>query len=165
MLTLGLVLAPVLLAQAAAPPAERPIAPLSRGRSAQCAVVGLAAVPAATPSKGRTVERALGPGPRFSVARTLDLRLAALPRGGARPDAVLELRLYTPGGYLYQALRAQPPAAGDRAAGKPGTWTAVLPLAGTAIVNSSLYGQWRVEPHLDGSPRPCGPAQRFWIAP
>jgi hypothetical protein len=43
--------------------------------------------------------------------------------------------------------------------------TATLLVAGTAIVNHSLYGQWLVEPHIEGDPRPCAPASRFWITP
>jgi hypothetical protein len=99
--------------------------------------------------------------PSFSAARTLDLRFKAVLARAVGPEARVELRLYTPRGYLYQSLRA--PAPGD--GGSPAPWTATLPVAGTSIVNSSLYGEWRIEPHLDGSPRPCGPALRFRITP
>jgi hypothetical protein len=38
-----------------------------------------------------------------------------------------------------------------------------LPVAGTAIVTSSLYGGWTVVPHLDGQLDPCGPGRHFSI--
>ena len=38
-----------------------------------------------------------------------------------------------------------------------------LPVAGTSITLSSLYGTWSVEPYLDGEPEPCGPATKFTI--
>ena len=47
--------------------------------------------------------------------------------------------------------------------GKADVVTATLPVAGTSITMSSLYGRWSVEPHLDGQPGPCGPAARFTI--
>jgi len=33
--------------------------------------------------------------------------------------------------------------------------TARMPVAGTPIINSSLYGDWRVEAYLDGATRAC----------
>jgi hypothetical protein len=41
--------------------------------------------------------------------------------------------------------------------------TALLPVAGTSITLSSLYGRWTVQAYLDGQPDPCGPAARFTI--
>ena len=49
--------------------------------------------------------------------------------------------------------------------GRPADWRATLPVAGTSIVNHSLYGRWKVLAHLDGSPIPCAPARAFWIGP
>jgi len=124
-------------------------------------------------ARRRTLARdPLARGPLYSAARTLDLELGVLLRRDVPPDARVELRVYTPKGHLYQTLRALPPAptppgASSRpAAGAsraPSAWTGTLPVAGTAIVNHSLYGEWRVEPHLDGSPRPCGEAWAFRI--
>jgi len=51
--------------------------------------------------------------------------------------------------------------AGKSARTPPRALTAAVPVAGTAIVNHSLYGPWTVEPRLDG--QPCGPPVRFWI--
>ncbi len=41
--------------------------------------------------------------------------------------------------------------------------SAALPVAGTSITLSSLYGRWTVQSYLDGQPAPCGPASRFTI--
>jgi hypothetical protein len=41
--------------------------------------------------------------------------------------------------------------------------TALLPVAGTSITLSSLYGRWTVQAYLDDQPEPCGPAARFTI--
>jgi hypothetical protein len=38
-----------------------------------------------------------------------------------------------------------------------------LPVAGTSITLSSLYGTWSVQPYLDGRTEPCGPATKFTI--
>jgi len=109
----------------------------------------------------------------FSAARTIDLSLGAELRPHSFRDARrfldqgVELRLYTPKGHLYQTLALRPPAPPARRTERlaPNVWTGVLPVAGTAIVNHSLYGRWRVEPHLAGRPEPCGDAASIWIAP
>lgn len=41
--------------------------------------------------------------------------------------------------------------------------SATLPVAGTSIVASSLYGRWTAVAFLDGSMESCGPAARFVI--
>ena len=112
----------------------------------------------------------------YSAARTLDLELGVVVRRDVSPSARVELRLLTPRGHLYQTLRlaAAPEARSSRSAVKPassrertspraqpGALTAALPVAGTAIVNHSLYGEWTAEPRLDGEP--CGVPVRFWI--
>jgi len=38
-----------------------------------------------------------------------------------------------------------------------------LPVAGTSITQSSIFGLWSVQPYLDDQPEPCGPATRFTI--
>ncbi len=88
----------------------------------------------------------------------------------------LELWVYTPKGHLYQALKVALPAFRERrkeqAEGegvKPagGRAEAVLTFAvrGTLITTNGLYGRWRVEPHLDRDPRPCGKPAAFSILP
>ena len=110
----------------------------------------------------------------FSAVRTLDLQFRVRVRRRVAPDARLELRLYTPKGHLYQTLKAAPPATDDGSSPRDvyarlrrilRPRTATLPVAGTAIVNHSLYGRWTVEPHLDGNATPCGRARAFRIQP
>jgi hypothetical protein len=119
------------------------------------------------------------PRSRFSAASTLDLQFRATLRRDVAPGSRLEFHVVTPQGHLYQRLPAvatlpTPPAkpepwapmAEARPPGPPAPQaTATLLVAGTAIVNHSLYGQWLVEPHIEGDPRPCAPASRFWITP
>jgi hypothetical protein len=73
------------------------------------------------------------------------------------------LKVYTPQGHLYQELPVTE-LAGPRGRGR-GRGRARLPISGTLIVQSSLYGQWRIETQLDGSPRPCGAAVPFVVTP
>jgi hypothetical protein len=41
--------------------------------------------------------------------------------------------------------------------------TARLPVAGTSITMSTLYGRWTVQAYLDEKTRPCSPLRRFTI--
>ena len=111
---------------------------------------------------------------RFPATRTLDLKVGVRLGRRVKAKARLELRVYTPRGHLYQTLRVEAPAPNKKASKRrryarlrrilrPRTGT--LPIAGTAIVNHSLYGRWKVEPHLDGNPTPCGRARSFRIDP
>ncbi len=97
---------------------------------------------------------------RFSATRILELRFAARLSGGPKLEHTLRLRLYTPGGFLYQVL-AVPVAAGRGHR----VVEARLPVAGTSIMASGLYGRWRVEPRLDDSSEPCGRSRHFVIRP
>ena len=97
---------------------------------------------------------------RFSATKTLDLQFRMRVR---RPDAephMLTLRVLTPKGHLYQELRV--PYVSDPKH-RTAPLSVNLPLAGTAIATSSLYGRWRVTPYLDESARPCGAATVFSI--
>jgi hypothetical protein len=145
----------------------------------------------------------------FSSREVLDLQLRARLRRDLQGDHTLQLKVFTPGGFLYQVITvpfvgalpppdpremaaraksgaaarpAGPPpprtvegyprplpvqrlvaVAGDQTARTQYQVTATLPVAGTSITMSSLYGRWSVEPHLDGQPGPCGPAVKFTI--
>lgn len=99
----------------------------------------------------------------FSASRVLDLTLSVeLPRppAGSAPGP-LEVRVYTPQGHLYQSVPFTPGQAADAA--RPSAllarrWQRVelpsLPVGGTPIVTSSLYGTWRVEVWPEGA-SPC----------
>ncbi len=147
---------------------------------------------------------------RFSSRQVLDLQLRARLRQNLQGDHLLRLKVFTPGGFLYQeiavpfvpaatpdrearrvrartgaAARASslpppPPRAvagyprplevqrlapvrGDAAAPVQYEVVSRLPVAGTSITTSSLFGRWSVEPYLDGETAPCGPAVRFTI--
>lgn len=122
----------------------------------------------------------------FSATKILDVRFGTVLRRQLTGPHVLELKVYTPRGHLYQTLTVPFTAAGrtrgerfvdgyprplpeqeTRAVSHRGArgyeLSATLPVGGTAIMSNSLYGSWRVEPYLDGSV--CGRSARFEIQP
>ena len=129
----------------------------------------------------------------FSVTRILDLELRAHVRPLPAGPHLLELKLYTPHGHLYQVfpvafegavssqgvvapqaawqaayrdglpLRPAPLVQADRATRQ--RVVATLPVAGTSIVAASLFGRWRVDAHLDGAAESCGTPAFFRLAP
>ena len=151
------------------------------------------------PSKGLT----------FSSRAVLELEFRARLRLDLRGEHLMHLKVFTPGGFLYQDIAlpfvgaARAPDAGEQSdptrggtaaratdplpprlvegfpeplavqrlvpvRGDPTDRTqyelvARLPVAGTSITLSSLYGRWRVQPYLDAQPGPCGPATDFTI--
>jgi len=97
---------------------------------------------------------------RFSATRILGLRFGTRLSGGPKRDHTLRLRLYSPSGFLYQVLTVPVSAGhGHRRV------EARLPVAGTSIMASGLYGTWRVVPQLDDSGEPCGAGRSFAIRP
>ena len=122
----------------------------------------------------------------FSARRILDLRFGTFVRRPADGSHLVELKVYTPRGHLYQTLSVPFASAGTprglrtvegearplpkqvaTGTSLPGTRPyevgATLPVGGTAITSNSLYGKWRVEPYLDGAV--CGPSATFEIRP
>jgi hypothetical protein len=97
---------------------------------------------------------------RFSATRILELRFGTRLSGSPKRDHTLRLRLYSPSGFLYQVLTVPVSAGhGHRRV------EARLPVAGTSIMASGLYGTWRVVPQLDDSRAPCGAGRSFVIRP
>ncbi len=115
-----------------------------------------------------SIPRTRGHSDRYSATKIQVLTFSAMVAPQVRGEHRLALRLYTPRGHLYQTLsvpfvvpdlprrRHAPPP-------RPILLSARLPVAGTPIVASSLYGRWRVVPHLDDADEPCGYDHRFWI--
>lgn len=120
----------------------------------------------------------------FSAATVLDVDFAILFSKKVAEQFsgvhIVEFRVYTPQGHLYQSLSIpmtnDAHRAGERHAvpGYPdpmpvrvlhpirrgnghGMYAEVtLPVAGTSIVNSSLYGEWKAEAYVADEIRPCG---------
>lgn len=186
----------------AAPEPRQPATPAAAARKPKPA-------PPAIVCKSLSVEGRGGRARRATSARAVklsatavedaafSLNLSRVPPG----DHVVEMRVFMPGGRLYQSLAAPvaiasgSPAAraaapsharlqgypfpvavqrpetvaadtgtssvdGSGAAAASGgglraTVTLTLPVAGTPIVNSSLYGNWTVRAYVDGSPSAC----------
>jgi hypothetical protein len=98
---------------------------------------------------------------RFRATRIVDLRLEVRLLHHPKRDHSLQLRLYTPDGFLYQVLDTR--AVRGRAGFS--RYEARLPVAGSSIMTSGLYGRWRVVPHADGAREPCGTGRGFVIHP
>jgi hypothetical protein len=123
--------------------------------------------------------------PPFSATRILDVQFHVLAPRQLQGQHVLDIKVYTPKGHLYQALSTRFSAALNAPVARPLTVatlgspgpvrtvryqglkrklvSARLPVAGTHIVTHSLYGAWRIQPHLDGSLAPCGAGRSFSI--
>jgi hypothetical protein len=139
----------------------------------------------------------------FSSRETLDLLFRPRVRQNLQGEHLMQLKVTTPGGFLYQVLTVPFVGAGSGGRGRPEWVTnqrtaaeeplpprvvpgfprplevqrlvpasggrgeyelqARLPVAGTSITLSSLYGTWSVQPYLDGAAEPCAPPTRFTI--
>ena len=176
-----------------------PVTPLYTRRYPACAGVRVLAPNLATQPRNLT----------YSSRQILDLQFQARLRQDLQGDHLMQFKVLTPGGFLYQVLtvpfvgtarasdastRAAHAASGAalRAPGPPPprfvpgyprplpvqrlvpvtgdirtrvyySVSATLPVAGTSITLSSLYGPWTVQAYLDGQSDPCGPATRFTI--
>ena len=138
------------------------------------------------------VSRWLGPVlPGFSALATVDLGVAVEVDPQTTGEHLLELRWRLPGGALYQsvavpfadvpleaatrpvdgypfpvpvATRRELPAERASVAGS-GVVESRLPLAGTSVVDSALWGTWSLEVFLDGAAEPCLPPLDFRLEP
>jgi hypothetical protein len=123
----------------------------------------------------------------FSARAILDLNFRIVLPGNDTPEAVT-LKIYTPRGHLYQEVLVPvaPEGSAERervVAGYPaplkvarvrrlrasdgraarGVDAPPFPVAGTHVVSSSLYGEWRVEAWPQGASEAC--SSPFVIAP
>ncbi len=126
--------------------------------------------------------------PHFSVTKILDLTLTVLLPASIEGEHLVEMRVFTPDGQLYRSLavpfaKSAPPGAARAIEGyaRPvpqqalkrvrrgrslfAAASATLPVGGTDIVSSGLYGRWRVEAHLDGAEQRCGLVGLFDLSP
>jgi hypothetical protein len=134
------------------------------------------------------VEKPQGMARSFSAARSADLIFHLLFDRSLEEEHLVTLEVFTPNGHLYRRYDV-PVAPGDdkRSGGArrlpgypypvPVLTTSTIdadkrkyesvdvsfPVAGSAIVTSSLYGRWRVEVFLDGAAEPCGKSTFFHL--
>ena len=127
----------------------------------------------------------------FSAARSADLIFHVLFDPGLDEEHVVTLKVFTPKGHLYR--RFDVPVAPEaeknehetghtrRLPGYPypvkvrntktvkagkkeyETVDIAFPVAGSAVITSSLYGRWNVEVFLDGAADPCGKPTFFHL--
>jgi hypothetical protein len=97
---------------------------------------------------------------RFSARKTVDLTFRMRLARADEDAHLVSFRVFTPKGHLYQEVQAVHRAGSGR---RVSSLSAQLPVAGTAIATSSLYGRWRVVPYLDDSPQPCAAGSVFTV--
>ncbi len=98
---------------------------------------------------------------RFRATRVVELEFELELLRPRSVEKAPQLRLYTPDGFLYQVLETE--EVRHRSAAR--RFRARLPVAGTSIMQSGLYGRWRVVPHASDAREACGYAQGFVIRP
>jgi hypothetical protein len=136
--------------------------PAAKGRADRCYVLRANAITNDTDARTRYRRR-------FSAQDVLDLRFSVwMP--GKNDAGLVEIKLYTPAGHLYEVLEATTDAGTARETRYRGRRARVvagrLPVAGTHITGRSLYGKWRAEVFLDGAPATCTRRpMRFTISP
>ncbi len=123
--------------------------------------------------------------PAFSATEILDIAFDVGFDGDLTGDHILDLKISTPNGHLYQVLtalvssQATKQGTSVRVEGYPhplqvqvlksrsATAKAVagvvlsMPVGGSLIVTNSLYGIWEVKTFLDGSSAACSGPTRF----
>lgn len=132
-------------------------------------------------------------GLRFSTRQILDLEFETRLERPVYGDHLLRFKVLTPSGFLYEELTVPfswPKPHDGRGAGATPTARAVpgfpsalpvqqlgvmshgrprdsvharLPVAGTSITMSTLYGRWTVQAFLDDRERPCSAPRQFTI--
>jgi hypothetical protein len=126
--------------------------------------------------------------PSFSATKVLDLTFTVLFPAATNGEHLVELRVFTPDSQLCRSMampvaRNALPNAARQVEGYPrplaqqnlrpvsrgrSLFTAAsttLPVGGTDIVSSGLYGRWRLEAYLDGAEQACAPAAWFTLKP
>jgi hypothetical protein len=119
---------------------------------------------------------------RFSATEILDLQIEVRLPTEMDSNERVTVRIFTPDGHLYQELPAtafenesnDTSAAARRQRRRDRSseprkrasrdLSAVLPVAGTSIVTSSLYGKWSAFASVDGADI-CSPPTTFVITP
>jgi hypothetical protein len=86
------------------------------------------------------------------------------------PPATLLFDVFNPRGQLYQVLVATPHSVvhergRHRVERASRVKEATLPVAGSSIAWTSMYGRWRVEPRIEGTQTACGRPEYFTIRP
>jgi len=103
-----------------------------------------------------------------SVVPSVVIRGRVSPKEEETPTLLFDV--YNPHGRRYQVLLARPRVVtsernGHRVERVSRTQEATLAVAGSSIAFTSMYGQWRVEPRLEGESKACGRPEYFTIRP
>jgi hypothetical protein len=98
----------------------------------------------------------------FSVRKTLDLQFRMRLRTRDEDAHVVTFHVLTPQGRLYQQIQVSD-RADDEEDERVSRVSALLPVAGTFIATSSLFGKWRVVPYVDDDTEPCAAPSVFLL--
>jgi hypothetical protein len=98
----------------------------------------------------------------FSVRKTLDLQFRMRVRARDEEAHIVRFHVFTPKGHLYQQIQVAQ-AVDEDDDDRVSRVSARLPVAGTFIATSSLFGRWRVVPYIDDDPEPCAAPSVFRI--
>ena len=150
----------------------------------KCGKVEVSGRPGAKAAVGKAAGSTLAATTVEDVVFTIKLRKAI------SGDHVVTLKVYMPEGNLYQSLGTPVSLTGSQRRGKrpvPGypfpldiqmampittgsdsdkqLVEVTMPLAGTAIVSNSIYGDWKVDLYLDDAQQACADRVSFRIGP
>jgi hypothetical protein len=98
----------------------------------------------------------------FSVRRTTALQFRMRVRAVDDDAHAVSFNVFTPEGHLYQHIQVTD-SVEDDADDSVSHVSARLPVAGTFIATSSLFGKWRVVPFIDDDAEPCAAPSVFRI--
>ena len=126
----------------------------------------------------------------FSATQVIDVDFSIVFTPGAAKrfldgNHTVEFRILTPRGHLYQSMTipftADPARKGEKVKveGYPDPMPlrvtesvdnhvrvfARMPVAGTPIITSSVYGTWTAQAYVDGETVPCAKAATFTMTP
>jgi hypothetical protein len=96
----------------------------------------------------------------FSVRNTVELQLRMRLRTRDDEAHAVTFHVFTPEGHLYQQLQVSDVVDEDDN-DRVSRVSARLPVAGTFIATSSLFGTWRVVPYIDDDTEPCAAPSVF----
>jgi hypothetical protein len=96
----------------------------------------------------------------FSVRKTLDLEFRMRLRTRDDEAHAVTFHVITPEGHVYQQLQVSD-AVDEDDNDSVSRVSARLPVAGTFIATSSLFGKWRVVPYIDDDSEPCAAPSVF----
>jgi hypothetical protein len=102
---------------------------------------------------------------RFSATRIIDLEFDTVLSRKTEGTGGVTLKVFTPNGHPYETLVPETTTDSRSRGSRREHLKARMPVAGTVIITSSLYGRWSVVPYSESDGAACGRPLGFWIGP